>query len=229
MPAEVAYDSLRIATASDAEAAKLQEKMDGRAIAEPIVTTRGGGRKDGTFALTVFGRSVRESNCDCDRSSDASLLQTVFLQNDQETLGMINRKGSWVDQLVRTADGAKDATDPAVRRKQAERSVEQIEGFLKKAEAKGNAEATERAKKELAAAKERAEKVRDLPEEKFTLKSEDAATIIRQAYLRTLTRYPSDDEIRRAEAYFAEAGDLAIGARDLLWALLNTKEFVVNH
>ena len=29
-------------------------------------------------------RSTRESNCDCDRSMEASLLQTVYLQNDAD-------------------------------------------------------------------------------------------------------------------------------------------------
>ena len=55
------------------------------------------------------------------------------------------------------------------------------------------------------------------------------ARLVEQAYLRTLTRPPRPEEAARAVAHFQELGDLTAGARDLLWALVNTKEFVVNH
>jgi hypothetical protein len=35
--------------------------------------------------------------------------------------------------------------------------------------------------------------------------------------------------VGRAASYLAEVRDLRTATRDLLWALLNTKEFVVNH
>ena len=53
--------------------------------------------------------------------------------------------------------------------------------------------------------------------------------LIKQAYLRTLNRYPSEQERDRSQQYIAEAGDPVSGMRGLLWALLNTKEFIVNH
>jgi len=227
LPAEVAYDALRSATASDQEAAKLQTNMDGRAIADPIVTTqtRGGNK----YALTVFGRSIRESNCDCDRSADASLLQTVFLQNDQETLDLITRRGGWVDQIVKGAKGQQEDENRVADRKQAARVIEKLEAVLKKAEDSKNEDRVAQARRELAAAKKRAAELNDVSDKPAALTTADADQIVRQAYLRTLTRLPTDEEARRAAAYFAETGDLAIGARDLLWALLNTKEFVVNH
>jgi hypothetical protein len=49
-------------------------------------------------------------------------------------------------------------------------------------------------------------------------------------FLSTLTRRPSDREqgaLRKALQ--AEKGDPADVWRDLLWALLNSKEFVFNH
>ena len=57
----------------------------------------------------------------------------------------------------------------------------------------------------------------------------EIARLVEQAYLRTLTRPPRPEEVARAVAHFQELGDLTAGARDLLWALVNTKEFVVNH
>jgi hypothetical protein len=53
--------------------------------------------------------------------------------------------------------------------------------------------------------------------------------IIVEAFLRTLSRRPARAEAERALAYFAQAGDPGEGLRDLLWALLNTREFITNH
>ncbi|HET6425261.1 MAG TPA: DUF1549 domain-containing protein [Planctomycetaceae bacterium] len=228
IPAEVAYDSVRIATTSDQEAAKLVASADGRAISEAIVTTQGNGRGKAGYALTVFGRSIRESNCDCDRSEEASLLQTVYLQNDQELLDQLQRKGSWVDQVVKTIKGPSEEETVVGKRKRASRDVDQLKAALKKAESADNENRIEKIKKELAAAEERAAKLREVAED-APLKPMDTTEIVRQAYLRTVNRLPTAEEAKRAEAYFAETGDIAIGTRDLLWALLNTKEFVVNH
>ena len=57
----------------------------------------------------------------------------------------------------------------------------------------------------------------------------DLPKIIDQAYLRTLSRLPSEQERTAAEAYVAEAGNQLDGLRGVLWALVNTKEFIVNH
>ena len=55
------------------------------------------------------------------------------------------------------------------------------------------------------------------------------AEIVREAYLRTLSRLPNEREAGIAGTYFSESGDTGKGLRDLLWALLNTKEFITNH
>ncbi len=227
IPAEVAYDSVRIATTSDQEAAKLVASTDGRAIADAIVNPQGGRGRSG-YALTVFGRSIRESNCDCDRSEEASLLQTVYLQNDQELLDQLSRKGSWVDQVVKTIKGPSEDETVTGKRKRALRDVDQLQTALKKAEAAEKEERVEKIKQELVAAEERAAKLREVADD-APIKPMETAAIIRHAYLRTVSRPPTADEAKRAEAYFVEAGDIAVGTRDLLWALLNTKEFVVNH
>jgi hypothetical protein len=175
IPAEVVYDALRIATADDAEATRLQTDMAGRAIAEPVVSSRSGG-----YALGVFGRSIRESNCDCDRSMEPGLLQSVFLQNDYEVLQMIDRKDGWASRAAAIAAAAParaDDGEPAA-------GDASLAAFM---------------------------------------------PIIERAYLRTLTRRPTADEADRAVAYLQEIGDPAVAVRDLLWALLNTKEFAVNH
>ena len=57
----------------------------------------------------------------------------------------------------------------------------------------------------------------------------DESTFIRQAYLRTLSRLPTPDEVARCQTYLAQAETPVAGAKGLLWTLLNTKEFIVNH
>lgn len=59
-------------------------------------------------------------------------------------------------------------------------------------------------------------------------RSQDADELIRQAYLRTLSRPPDEGELGVSRKYLADAKDTPAGLRDLLWALVNTKEFVVN-
>src|SRR5262249_17703046 len=110
-------------------------------------------------AARIFGASQRDTNCDCNRSNEPNLLQSIYLQNDQEMLAAIERKGSWV-----------------------------------------------------------AESDRSRP-----------ADAIEEAYLRTLNRLPDAREAAVAARYLADAGEPAKGIRDLLWALLNTKEFITNH
>lgn len=173
IPAEVVLDAIRTATASDEEAATPAASSAGTAGGEPAAAGWG---KSGQYALAVFGRSVRESNCDCDRSMEPSLLQTVFLRNDRDMLAQIDRRDGWVDTVAarhRTGTG-----------------------------------------RDTAAA---------------DLDGETVAAIVRAAYLRTLSRPPLEAEAERAAAHFAEPGTVREATRDLLWALLNTKEFLVNH
>jgi hypothetical protein len=241
MPAEVALDAIQQATASDEQNSKWPHELAGRVIAD----AGGEGRKGAGYVLNVFGRSLRASNCDCDRSNDASLLQTVYLQNDQELLNTIERKGGWVTQVVKgsSAAGESDSADPRTkklqqRRKAAGRQVAQLQKKLKKAAKQSPADdkLVEQLKQQLAAAEKRLAKltkVADEPSAEETpttaVTSLEVPAIIREAYLRTVSRPPTDDELRRADEHLRQTGDLTQGTRDLLWALLNTKEFLLNH
>ena len=50
--------------------------------------------------LLAFGKPPRATNCDCERSNEPSLLQTMFLRNDTEMLAMLERK------IERASDGS---------------------------------------------------------------------------------------------------------------------------
>jgi hypothetical protein len=169
-----------MATASDERAGKFATELEGRAIAIAASSARsnaGANARESGFALQVFGRSIRESNCDCDRSLEASLLQTVYLQNDGAVLQAIEgNRGSWIEEISKSA--------PRGRRQQQAEPIE------------------------------------------LTI---DQPKLIRQVYLRTLSRLPTPDEVDRCTQYLAQADSPQAGAKGLLWALINTKEFIVNH
>ncbi|MEX0819543.1 MAG: DUF1549 and DUF1553 domain-containing protein [Pirellulaceae bacterium] len=234
LPAEVAYDAIQQATASDERAKLLCESVDGRAIAIAGASARG--RANGPdFALSVFGKSTRESNCDCDRSSEPSLLQTVFLQNDRDVLGLVDaNRGTWLDGVAR------DLKPQPANGASAERRIESLENQRRNA-AKQLARLTKaRNEPQLTRAKQR---IAQLDKQLAALKAQAAQAdepslegvdekvshYIVDAYLRTLSRYPNESEMARSTAYVHEASDPVEGLGDILWALLNTKEFIVNH
>jgi hypothetical protein len=53
--------------------------------------------------------------------------------------------------------------------------------------------------------------------------------LIQTAYLRTLSRFPSETELKDCMEYFANVETRTEGLRDVMWALLNTQEFITNH
>lgn len=57
----------------------------------------------------------------------------------------------------------------------------------------------------------------------------DVDQLIRKAWLRSLSRPPRQPEIERARRHFDETENAALAVEDLLWALINTAEFGLNH
>ncbi len=56
-----------------------------------------------------------------------------------------------------------------------------------------------------------------------------AAEVIEELYLATLSRPPRSEEAARARRWLDEAPSPKEGAADLLWVLLNSREFLFNH
>ncbi|MEX2139948.1 MAG: DUF1549 and DUF1553 domain-containing protein [Pirellulales bacterium] len=194
LPAEVAYDAVVTATAGDEELEKLAEDAQNRAIGLGNLAglNRGAGAGRANYALAVFGRPARAINCDCERSAEPSLLQTIYLQNDQETLNFIERRNGWVKQTERALEGRPKrrvkATPVALAEGDSEKQADDDAGRAAK-----------------------------------------RAGAVREAYLRTLSREPTAEETTRAVHHIEEAASLGAGLRDVMWALINTKEFIVNH
>ncbi len=97
LPAEVVRDAVYLATANDAEANKARQTLDKLAVSGEV----GGYAKQGNrdFALQVFGQSLREANCDCDRSDQSNLLQSIYLQNDTDIHRQLGDNNGWVNRI----------------------------------------------------------------------------------------------------------------------------------
>lgn len=53
--------------------------------------------------------------------------------------------------------------------------------------------------------------------------------LVEELYLGSLSRLPSSDELNTATKYLDGESDKRPAAEDLLWTLLNSKEFMFNH
>ncbi|MFN9038657.1 MAG: DUF1553 domain-containing protein, partial [Planctomyces sp.] len=105
LPAEIAWDIMMQASLSTEKNSEFVTALDKRALSIPGSGLRQRNRNPADYALTVFGRSIRESNCDCDRTSEPSLLQTVFIRNDSDVLrAMSDPKDSWLAQVAKEND-----------------------------------------------------------------------------------------------------------------------------
>jgi len=115
-----------------------------------------------SYFLTVFGRPESSSACECERSSEANLAQSLHLLNSSEIQGKL------------TSGSGRAAT--------------------------------------LSADKER-----------------DNADKINELYLLAFARDPSSEEREIAISHIDKTGDAKVAFEDIVWALINTKEFLFNH
>lgn len=153
MPAEVLYDAFHQVTGTAETYSGLPAGTRAVALADPTV---------GPYFLKVFGQPQADTACECERSAEANLAQSLHLLNSTEVQNKI------ASNEGRAAALAADA-----------RPAE--------------------------------EKVREL-------------------YLWIYGRAPDPDELAVAAAHVAAHGENARAAyEDLLWALVNTKEFLFNH
>jgi hypothetical protein len=57
----------------------------------------------------------------------------------------------------------------------------------------------------------------------------DDEALIRELYLVTFSRPPTDEELSRAQSIIGSTDDRRPAVEDLMWALLNSREFLFNH
>ncbi len=272
MPAETAHDAVLMALANDKVASEVAEGTRARALAVggASAVVRGG---DTNYALTVFGRSVRETNCDCDRSNEPSLLQTVFLLNDasvqnwlsdpeQSWVATIAKEHGWsyTSRASRTPDNkaakGKDRMAVAAQRyaqakAQFDKQLQNLGQRLAEATTKGDQEQIDALNKrkqklenqmgilEKQAAKAgegsdqptlaQSEPAADKASSTAAMTADQARGIAEKAYLRSLSRLPNADEMNIAVNYLTGESDPAKAVEGLIWSIVNTKEFILNH
>lgn len=259
LSAEATYDAVRMALARDAFSDRARGLEIPRALTEAGASARQNARDDQSYALRVFGRSVRESNCDCDRSSEPSLLQTIFLANDSAVQKWLSDpKNSWVAQVSEKYGWSLGGNaSNQMKKKQIKDllkrfadQVEQAESRLVEAQESGNqkqvdailkrqSEMVNRAK---AAAKRAgvedqmraildgdAEQSADSIAATDKMTHEQAQWIAENAYLRTLSRQPNSEELATVTAFLQSGDKPSVAIESVLWSLVNTKEFILNH
>lgn len=115
-----------------------------------------------SYFLKTFGTPSRVIACECERSTDPTLSQSLGMMNGE----IINRKLSQKDARL-----AKLLKNPKLTNE----------------------------------------------------------TLVETLYLITFNRHPSTAEAASAESLLSEVPDRSQGAQDLLWGLMNSKEFLFNH
>lgn len=96
LPAEVAIDAIVQATASQKQLPLLVTQVDRRKIAQH---PRSFQARAIDFSLLVFGKPLRTTNCDCERQDEPTLLQSLYVRNDQEMLSNLTRPDGWLHEL----------------------------------------------------------------------------------------------------------------------------------
>ena len=250
LPAEVVYDAVVLATGSDDKADKLRGELDEMAIAEGKPRSR----NRGDYALDVFGQSIRETNCDCDRSDSPSLLQSIYLRNDSEMYARLADKNGWVAQACDSLGvaGPTGVSDPkrAAALRSAKGMQKQIISRLirfnklpqeRQKKTRGQVERDfQRSSKRFAQLKlsiPPLEKLlanptswKELEPKKESIQATTTLNeLVEDAYLRTLSRFPDQEESDIAIAFIEESKTPAAGMESLMWALVNTKEFIITH
>ncbi len=185
LPAEVIMDSIRQATARTDRNGSYLEKMAGRDI---TLHPRSLSPKAIGYALSIFGKPTRLTNCDCERKAAPTLLQSLFTRNDREMLEQIERSDGWLVEIASQLgeELISETTGKVIVKASADRPVT------------------------------RPEQLAD-------------SQLVRTAYYRTLGRLPGEADMKRSRQHLQSATSTIEGLRELLWALLNTREFQTNH
>ncbi|HEX8200579.1 MAG TPA: DUF1549 and DUF1553 domain-containing protein, partial [Isosphaeraceae bacterium] len=213
LPAEVLLDAVAQATSSSEALSRATSDLEARGIG-PNAAAGPGRRGGGDYAAAVFGRSTRDANCDCSRSDEPNLLQSIFLQNDQQLLTSLVRPDGWLAERTGAATRARTQARPGKGQDLAQQ-IDVLQRRLEKL--KQDAPQAERLQSRLKALRAELQSQSRSVAVVATKPVDPAQVepIVAEAYLRTLSRRPTADEIEVARAYFAASGSESKGLRDL--------------
>ena len=246
LPAEVAADAIRLATGSGERVEEFSNNMDTRMIGSGGAGNYRG--RSANYMLGIFGKPQRENNCDCERTVDPTLLQTLYTRNDPEMLTQLSARGGWLDELRRehkilsADDNHRQITRYQKNIKTARKRLAQLHAALPKKPVDGEPGALKVYEARIQAYKNQKMKIdnalREYTEKMAELRPQPGAVrelpegteaLITETFLRTVSRYPTHKEMEMARTDLSKAPNVVAGVQELLLALLNTKEFMVNH
>ena len=244
MPAETTVDAIHLATIRTSDASAFDTEVKGRAVSQASTPRKNDGAGQ-LYALGVFGRSSRENSCDCDRSSESSLLQTLYLRNDSDVYKELDRGDGWLAELGKQYGAKVIAPQEAPAKSKPadyDKQLASLKMKVEKLKGSDNKKAIKVAERELVAYERRYSKLpaASKTEDKDTAETKPVANkptlddavlkpIIEEAYLRTVSRFPTPSETATALTFIQQSSTPMSGVREVLWTLLNTKEFIVNH
>ncbi|MBX9653998.1 DUF1549 domain-containing protein [bacterium] len=240
LPAEVTFDAVAVATSASSVQHKLITDTKHRAVYLGGVGPSGG---PANFALKIFGQSDRKTICDCARDSDPSVSQAIYMQNDRDVNAALDRPDGWVKEVtnkLKPEQPVVSKTNSAVKDPKTGFTLAEINDKITKMERRISSDKLTDAEKKqmnvrltrLKQAKTSLTPATPKPSPKTENAKVDHAErqrMVEEVYLRTVSRYPTTEERAEATRYLKDSPNLASGLRDLLWVMLNTKEFITNH
>ena len=248
LPAEVVADAITQATAANNRAGAMTASPVNRTIGPEMLGRNNRKLTSLNYALTVFGKPERMENCDCERSNDPTLLQAVFTRNDPALISMVNgndRKAKgWIAEVEEWYSGKTQSTQQAKGDKRLKQLITQRKRLQAKPPKKPrNTNNPIAAQQYQAALKNHRQTLQRLNQgirklggdpakgrlAERPITAQEVDKLINMTFLRTVSRLPSAHELEMARADIGASPDKIGAVRDLLWALLNTKEFLVNH
>lgn len=99
LPAEVAVDAMIQSTVNDTKLAATHKTITNRKIGQHPKSYQ---TRAIDFSLLVFGKPLRTTNCDCERKTAPTLLQALYIRNDEEMLKRLDRPDGWLAQLKKS-------------------------------------------------------------------------------------------------------------------------------
>ena len=248
LPAEVVADAINQATASESRLLDLITKPISRTIGPDAINLRNSHNVTSMiYALNVFGKPERAENCDCERSNDPTLLQAIFTRNDPSLNAMVEgrdrKKPGWIAELDRKYNGDRIEKPNSKKNRQLKQLYRQRKALVEYAPNKPKENSQKAQDRFTKAIKEHRKKLKSISSaiknlngtnkkrisQTEPLSPEVIDQLISETFLRTVSRYPTPLERANAQADVKTAKNKIHGIKNLLWALLNTKEFLVNH
>lgn len=173
-------------------------------------------------------------------------MQTVYLQNDRDIHLMLQSKDSWITQMADKYNAlgisVKEKSQLVQGQRRLDSAQKQIANIEKEmsrlkeddkrsiGKRKSYEKQIAKIEKEIAGVNKQIDPIKEkLAAAKIEKEKLDLGEVVTEAYLRTLSRFPTNEEKERCLVHIKEEKDLIKGVTGVMWALVNTKEFIVNH